>query len=45
MLPAAGTVVTEMKTPDSPPTFAEVRERTPAAPAITATTNDQRSGV
>ena len=44
-LPAAGTVVTEMKTPESPPTFAEVRDRTPAAAAMTATMNDHLSGV
>ena len=44
-LPAAGTVVTEMKTPESPPTLAHVRERTPAAAAITATMNDHLSGV
>ena len=30
--PAAGTVVTEMKTPERPPTFAEVSDRTPTAP-------------
>ena len=28
-LPAAGTVVTEMKTPDKPPTLAEVKDKTP----------------
>ena len=44
MLPAAGTVVTEMKTPDSPPTLAEVRDRTPAAAAIRATMKDHLSG-
>src|SRR4051794_10962543 len=43
-LPAAGMVVTEMKTPDSPPVLAEVRESTPAAPAMTATMNDHLSG-
>ena len=34
MLQAAGTVVTEMKTPDRPPALAEVRDSTPAAAAI-----------
>jgi hypothetical protein len=33
-------VVTEMKKPDSPPVLAEVRDSTPAAPAMTATMND-----
>ena len=45
MLPAAGTVVTEMKTPERPPTFAEVSESTPAAAAMIATTSDHLSGV
>jgi hypothetical protein len=40
----AGTVVTEMKTPTSAPLLAEVRESTPAIPARTATSSDQRSG-
>ena len=44
-LPAAGTVVTEMKTPASPPTRADVSDSTPAAPAMTATMNDHLSGV
>ena len=44
MSAAAGTVVTEMNTPTSAPLFAEVSERTPATPARTATTSDQRSG-
>jgi hypothetical protein len=44
MSAAAGTVVTEMKTPTSAPLFAEVSESTPATPASTATTSDQRSG-
>ncbi len=42
--PTAGTVVTEMKTPESPQTFAEVRDRTPAAAAMTATMKDHLSG-
>jgi hypothetical protein len=45
MYPAAGTVVTEMKTPDSPPTRADVRDSTPAAAAMTATMNDHLSGL
>ena len=44
MFPAAGTVVTEMNTPDRPPTFAEVSESTPAAAAMRATMNDHLSG-
>ena len=44
MLPAAGTVVTEMNTPDRPPIFADVSDSTPAAAAITATMNDHLSG-
>ena len=44
MSAAAGTVVTEMNTPTSAPLFAEVSDRTPAIPAKTATTSDQRSG-
>ncbi len=43
-LPAAGTVVTEMNTPDSPPMRPDVSERTPAIAAITATATDQPSG-
>ena len=43
-LAAAGMVVTEMNTPESPPIREEVSDRTPAAAAITATTNDHRSG-
>ena len=43
-LPAAGTVVTEMNTPDSPPTLALVRESTPAAAAMRATMKDHLSG-
>ena len=43
-MPAAGMVVTEMKTPDRPPVLAEVRESTPAAPAINATMNDHLFG-
>ena len=42
--PAAGTVVTEMKTPERPPTFAEVSDRTPAAAAMMATMKDHLSG-
>ncbi len=45
MLPAAGTVVTEMNTPERPPTLAEVSDRTPAAAAMIATMNDHLSGV
>jgi hypothetical protein len=45
MLPAAGTVVTEMNTPVRPPDLAEVSDSTPAAPAITATMNDHLSGL
>ena len=45
MLPAAGTVVTEMKTPVSPPAFVDVSVRTPAVAAMTATMNDHLSGV
>ena len=41
---AAGTVVTEMNTPDSPPVRAEVSDSTPAAAAITATMSVHRSG-
>jgi len=37
-------VVTEMNTPESPPTFAEVSDRTPAAAAIRETMNDHLSG-
>ena len=44
MLPAAGTVVTEMKAPASAPTRADVSESTPAEPAMTATMNDHLSG-
>ena len=44
MLPAAGTVVTEMKTPERPPTRAEVSDSTPAAAAMIATMNDHLSG-
>ena len=44
MSAAAGTVVTEMKTPTRAPLFADVRDSTPAIPASTATTTDQRSG-
>ena len=40
----AGTVVTEMNTPLSPPTLEEVNERTPAAAAITATIKDHTLG-
>ena len=43
-LPAAGTVVTEMNTPDRPPSFDDVSDSIPAAPAITATMNDHLSG-
>jgi len=43
-LPDAGTVVTEMKTPESPPIFDEVRESTPAAAATMATRKDHLSG-
>ena len=42
--PEAGTVVTEMKTPESPPTFADVRDSTPAAAAMSATMKDHLSG-
>ena len=42
--PAAGTVVTEMKTPTSALLRPAVVESTPAAPASTATTSDQWSG-
>jgi hypothetical protein len=45
MLPAAGTVVTEMKTPVSPPAFVDVSDRAPAVAAMTATMNDHLSGV
>ena len=45
MLPAAGTVVTEMKTPAKPPDRAEVSDRTPAVPAMTATMKDHLSGL
>src|SRR4051812_26084548 len=38
--PAAGTVVTEMKTPTSAADFAETNDNMPAAPANNATTND-----
>jgi hypothetical protein len=41
----AGTVVTEMNTPDRPPAFAEVRESAPAAAAMSATMKDHLSGV
>ena len=44
MLPAAGTVVTEMNTPESPPVRADVSDSTPAAAAMTATTSVHRSG-
>ena len=43
-LPAAGTVVTEMKTPGQAADLAEVSDRTPAAAAMTATMNDHLSG-
>ena len=43
-LPAAGTVVTEMKTPTIALARAVDRASTPAAPAISATMNDHRSG-
>ena len=42
--PAAGTVVTEMNTPERPPTLADVSDNTPAAAAMTATMNDHLSG-
>ena len=38
--PAAGTVVTEMKTPTSAADFADTNDSIPAAPANNATTND-----
>ncbi len=38
--PAAGTVVTEMKTPTSAADFADTSDSMPAAPANNATTND-----
>jgi hypothetical protein len=43
-VPAAGTVVTEMNTPERPPTFDDVNDSTPAAAAITATIRDQTLG-
>ena len=45
IVPTAGTVVTEMKTPTRGPDFEVVRERTPATPASSAITNDQMSGL
>lgn len=45
MLPAAGTVVTDMKTPVSPPAFLDVSDRTPADAAMTATINDHLPGL
>ena len=42
--PAAGTVVTEMNTPDRPPTLLAISDSTPAAAAITATITDHLSG-
>ena len=42
--PAAGTVVTEMNTPTSAFVRPPVWDSTPAQPASTATTADQRSG-
>ena len=45
MLPAAGTVVTEMKTPVSAQDFRDVRDSTPAVAAMRATMNDHLSGV
>ena len=44
MLPSAGTVVTEMKTPTRAEALPAVSEMTPATPASSATTNDQWSG-
>src|ERR1044072_8694945 len=44
MLAAAGIVVTEISTPTSAPDLAEVSERTPAAPAKTATMKENSSG-
>src|SRR5690348_7000164 len=43
--PAAGTVVTEMKTPTSADDLPAVTDRTPAAPASSATMNDHLSGL
>jgi hypothetical protein len=45
MFPEAGMVVTEMKTPTSPPDFDEVSASTPAEPAMTATMSDHQFGV
>ena len=44
MLAAAGIVVTEIRTPISAPDLAEVSERTPTAPARTATMKEKVSG-
>ena len=44
MVPTAGTVVMEMKTPTSAEDFDVVSESTPATPASRAMTNDQASG-
>ena len=43
-MPAAGTVVTLMKTPTMVAVFSMASARTPAAPATSATTNDHMSG-
>ncbi len=42
--PAAGTVVTEMKTPTMALVLSVARASTPAVPASSATMNDHRSG-
>jgi hypothetical protein len=44
MSAAAGIVVTEMNTPTSAPVRAWVRNTTPAIPASTATTTENRFG-
>jgi integrase len=44
VLPAAGTVVTEINTPMSAPDLAAVSDRMPAIPARNATTKENASG-
>ena len=44
VLAAAGIVVTETNTPDRPPSLADVSDRAPAAPAMSATMKDHLSG-
>lgn len=44
MLPAAGMVVTEMKTPTRAADFAEVSDSVPAAPATSAVISENQPG-